>query len=102
MHFSQKVVGVTLSYLGIVRLCVSEIAKLKEHEQLSLQSISNPLDEKNYFQLLSSRVNHDNCVPLNACSRCSLRKPKVFALQILQRYLTKEGRVRSFFHCLYG
>ena len=27
----------------------------------------------------------------------SLRKPKVFALQILQRYLTKEGRVRKFF-----
>ena len=26
----------------------------------------------------------------------SLRKPKVFALQILQRYLTKEGRVRKF------
>ena len=32
----------------------------------------------------------------------SLRKPKVFALQILQRYLTKEGRVRKFLHCLYG
>ena len=32
----------------------------------------------------------------------SLRKPKVFALQILQRYLTKEGRVQKFFHCLYG
>ena len=29
----------------------------------------------------------------------SLRKPKVFALQILQRYLTKEGRIRKFFHC---
>ena len=27
----------------------------------------------------------------------SLRKPKVFALQILQRYMTKEGRVRNFF-----
>ena len=32
----------------------------------------------------------------------SLRKHKVFALQILQRYLTKEGRVRKFFDCLYG
>ena len=32
----------------------------------------------------------------------SLRKPKVFALQILQRYLTKQVRVRKFFHCLYG
>ena len=32
----------------------------------------------------------------------SLRKPKVFALQILQRYLTKQGRVGKFFHCLYG
>ena len=32
----------------------------------------------------------------------SLRKPKVFALQILQRYLTKQGHVRKFFHCLYG
>ena len=32
----------------------------------------------------------------------SLRKPKVFALQILQRYLTKQGRVRKFLHCLYG
>ena len=30
------------------------------------------------------------------------RKPKVFALQILQRYLTKEGRVRKFLDCLYG
>ena len=29
-------------------------------------------------------------------SQSSLRKPKVFALQILQRYLTKEGRVRKF------
>ena len=29
-------------------------------------------------------------------ARFSLRKPKVFALQILQRYLTKEGRVRKF------
>ena len=28
----------------------------------------------------------------------SLRKPKVFALQILRRYLTKEGRVRKFFY----
>ena len=27
----------------------------------------------------------------------SLRKPKVFALQILQRYLMKQGRVRTFF-----
>ena len=26
----------------------------------------------------------------------ALRKPKVFALQILRRYLTKEGRVRKF------
>ena len=26
----------------------------------------------------------------------SLRKPKVFSLQILRRYLTKEGRVRKF------
>ena len=34
--------------------------------------------------------------------KSSLRKPKVFALQILQRYLTKEGRVRKFFYCLYG
>ena len=29
--------------------------------------------------------------------KVSLRKPKGFALQILQRYLTKEGRVRKFF-----
>ena len=35
-------------------------------------------------------------------SDISLRKPKLFALQILQRYLTKEGRVRKFFHCFYG
>ena len=35
-------------------------------------------------------------------TKLSLRKLKVFALQILQRYLTKEGRVRKFFHCLYG
>ena len=27
---------------------------------------------------------------------------RFFALQILQRYLTKEGRVRKFVHCLYG
>ena len=32
----------------------------------------------------------------------SLRKPKVFELHILHRYLTKEGRVRKFFDCLYG
>ena len=32
----------------------------------------------------------------------SLRKPNVFALQILQHYLTKENRVRKFSHCLYG
>ena len=30
----------------------------------------------------------------------SLRKAKVFALQILQRYLMKEDCVRKFFHCL--
>ena len=30
-------------------------------------------------------------------SESSLRIPKVFALQILRRYLTKEGRVRKFF-----
>ena len=35
-------------------------------------------------------------------SMISLRKPKVFTLQILQRYLTREGRVRKFFHCSYG
>ena len=29
-------------------------------------------------------------------NKISLRKPKVFALQILRRYLTKEGRVRKF------
>ena len=29
-------------------------------------------------------------------SKVSLRKPKVFALQILHHYLTKEGRVRKF------
>ena len=32
----------------------------------------------------------------------SILSPKVFALQILQHYLTKEGRVRKFFHCLSG
>ena len=32
----------------------------------------------------------------------SLRKSKVFALQILRPYLTKEGRARKFFYCLYG
>ena len=30
----------------------------------------------------------------------SLRKPKFFVSQILRFYLTKEGRVRKFFHCL--
>ena len=30
----------------------------------------------------------------------SLRKPKVFALQILRRYLRKEGRIRKFFYNL--
>ena len=29
-----------------------------------------------------------------------LRKPKVFASQILRLYLTKEGRVRKIFYCL--
>ena len=44
-----------------------------------------------------------NCSSQNTIlHHLSLRKPKVFALQILQRYLTKEGRVRKFFHCLYG
>ena len=30
----------------------------------------------------------------------SQRKPKVFVLQILRQYLTKEGRVRKLFYCL--
>ena len=30
----------------------------------------------------------------------SLRKPKVFALQILRRYLTNKDRVRKLFYCL--
>ena len=52
----------------------------------------------------------DSLLPNVACSLhtsslialYSLRKPKVFALQILQRYLTKEGHVRKFFYCSYG
>ena len=48
--------------------------------------------------------NHDSRTlrVLDEVCEFSLRKPKVFALQILQRCLTKEGRVRNFFHCLYG
>ena len=30
------------------------------------------------------------------------QKTEGFALRILQPYLTKQGRVRKFFHCLYG
>ena len=44
----------------------------------------------------------DNFSIKRASAILSLRKPKVFALQILQRYPTKEGRVRKFFDCLYG
>ena len=41
---------------------------------------------------------NQNVLLFCCCPLClfSLRKPKVFALQILQRYLTKEGRVRKF------
>ena len=32
----------------------------------------------------------------------SLKKSKIFAFQILQCYLMKEGRIQKFSHCLYG
>ena len=54
------------------------------------------LINRRYTQMFESDLKLSNI------SDSSLRKPKVFALQILQRYLTKEGRVRKFFHCLYG
>ena len=51
---------------------------------------------------VKTRKKYQRVFQKKAPNNISLRKPKVFALQILQRHLTKEGRVRKFFHCLYG
>ena len=70
---------------------------------LTKQTNRRQIDKtKKYDNPDSQRKKFDKSMLPEKITEFSLRKPKVFALQILQRYLTKEGRVRKFFHCLYG
>ena len=72
-----------------------------EHAKILL-NIPSPMNNVIHDQLSLNLV--DICLgnTLELLCKFSLRKPKVFALQIWQRYLMKEGRVRKFFDCLYG
>ena len=73
------------------------------HKNIERQNCIRTLCERGTGDELHCFSNCNNALlQMNRENHISLRKPKVFALQILQRYLTKQGRVRKFFHCLYG
>ena len=84
MYFIQPLVILTIELNG--KLAQSSVNGLHERDDLRTST------EK---MIVSSKMKPGNGTYF------SLRKPNVFALQILRCYLTKEGRVRKFFYCLY-
>ena len=53
----------------------------------------------NFLQIGIPMAYFSTCFVCSPGMQSQKTEPKVFALQILQRYLTKQGRIQKFFHC---